>query len=58
MELVRPEITKYRGKTPVSIYYNDTKTYDLNTGITTSVTRDVYYNLQNILGKENVVLKN
>ena len=58
MERIRPEITKYRGKTPVSIYYNDTKTYDFNTGITTSVTRDVYYNLREILGSENVVLKN
>ncbi len=58
MDRVRPEITRYRGKTPVYFYYTDSKQYDLNTGIFTSVTREVYYNLRGILGEANVVLKN
>lgn len=55
---VRSEITRYRGKTAVYFYYTDSKKYDLNTGIYTSVTREIYYNLRDILGESNVVLKN
>ncbi len=58
IEQVLPEITKYRGKTAVYFYYTDSKEYDFNTGIFTSVTRDVYNNLRNILGESNVILKN
>ena len=51
-------ITEYTGPTTVHFYYTDTKKYNLNTGIKTSVTATLYGKLQNLLGNSNVVLKN
>jgi len=46
------------GPTKVYFYYSDTKKYNLNTGIKSCVTANLYGRLQNLLGKSNVVLKN
>ena len=55
---VMPLITQYSGPTPVHFYYTDANKYNMQTGISTSVTQALYVKLQNILGNSNVVLKN
>ena len=55
---IMPMITEFSGPTPVHFYYNDSKKYNMETGIKTSVTASLYGKLQNILGNSNVVLKN
>ncbi len=58
MESVLSLVTQYEGPTNVYFYYSDAKFYNLQTGITTSVTAALYGKLQNLLGNSNVVLKN
>lgn len=58
MAQIMPMITEFSGPTPVHFYYTDTKKYNMETGIKTSVTASLYGKLQNLLGNSNVVLKN
>lgn len=58
MEKVFSMVTTYSGPTTVYFYYNDTKKYNMQTGIKTSVTASLYGELQKLLGNSNVVLKN
>ena len=58
MVQIMPMITQFSGPTPVHFYYTDLNKYNMQTGITTSVTAALYGKLQNILGNSNVVLKN
>lgn len=58
IEQIMPLITQFSGPTPVHLYYTDVNKYNMQTGITTSVTASLYGKLQNILGNSNVVLKN
>ncbi len=51
-------VTDFKGPTTVYFYYNDTKKYNMQTGIKTSVTASLYGKLQKLLGNSNVVLKN
>lgn len=55
---IMPLITQFSGPTPVHFYYTDVNKYNMQTGITTSVTAQLYGKLQSILGNSNVVLKN
>ena len=55
---IMPLITQFSGPTPVHFYYTDINKYNMQTGITTSVTAQLYGKLQSILGNSNVVLKN
>ena len=45
------------GTTRVFFYFEDTKQYNMQTGITASVTRELYTQLADLLGQKNVVLK-
>ncbi len=58
MKDVMSMITEFTGPTPVHLYFTDTKKYNLETGIKTSVTASLYGKLQKLLGNSNVVLKN
>ncbi len=58
MEQVMSMVTDFSGPTTVHFYYNDTKKYNMETGIRTSVTATLYGKLQKLLGSSNVVLKN
>lgn len=58
MKKVMGMVTGYAGPTTVYFYYTDTKKYNMQTGISTSVTASLYGELQKILGSGNVVLKN
>ncbi len=53
-----PLITRFSGPTTVYFYFNDTKKYNMQTGIETSVTASLYNELKKLLGDGNVVLKN
>ncbi len=55
---VMPMITQFSGPTDVYFYFNDTKRYNMQTGIKTSVTATLYAKLREVLGNSNVVLKN
>ena len=58
MQQVMSMVTNFSGPTTVYFYYIDTKKYNMETGIKTSVTASLYGKLQNLLGNSNVVLKN
>lgn len=58
MDTVMKMVTDFSGPTTVYFYYTDTKTYNMKTGISTSVTASLYNKLQKFLGNSNVVLKN
>ncbi|MBR5496609.1 MAG: hypothetical protein IKV76_01330, partial [Clostridia bacterium] len=58
MPTVLRMVTEFSGPTTVHFYYEDTKKYNMETGIKTSVTATLYGKLQQLLGSSNVVLKN
>lgn len=58
MAKVKNMVTEFSGPTTVHFYYTDTKKYNMETGIRTSVTATLYNKLQQLLGSSNVVLKN
>ena len=58
MPTVMRMVTEFSGPTTVHFYYEDTKKYNMETGIKTSVTATLYGKLQQLLGNSNVVLKN
>ena len=47
----------FNGMTPVHFYFNDTKKYQMNCGITADINESLIDELKKILGTGNVVLK-
>lgn len=47
----------FNGMTPVHFYFNDTKKYQMNCGITADINKSLIDELKKILGTGNVVLK-
>ena len=50
-------ITAFEGSTPVYFYFNDSKKYDLKTGITAGISAQLLASLKQLLGDKNVVLQ-
>lgn len=47
----------FGGNVPVILYYTDTKSYDMNSGIRIEDVNSLFKGLNRLLGKENVVIK-
>ena len=50
-------ISAFPGRTPVYFYFNDTRQYDLKTGVVTEINAPLLESLKQILGEKNVVLQ-
>ena len=50
-------VREFPGATPVCYYYEDTKQYDLKTGVVTEISAPLLENLRRMLGEKNVVLQ-
>lgn len=55
--MAESRVREFPGGTPVYFYFNDTKKYDLKTGIVTQISAPLLENLRQMLGEKNVVLQ-